>query len=285
MTSEFDSKIQALLQLQEELYAKINNLENKVSSLNAKIDYDRIKLIVQQNEIYRLSKVEERILNNLNHELRLSVGSVISFAQMARAGFDHYDLDQSKILLDEVYYNANRLSTMILNMLDLATLEVKKQEVKKEKINLSTLLRERLESCQKIYLEDKDIGFKTKIKNNIIATLDKNYMAQVLDNLISNAIRFSHTGTIHVNLKEEFDQIIFTVTDEGKGIPAEDLVDIFRPFQVASNNLSKAEGRGIGLALCKAAIEAHGGSIKAKSLPLGTMFQFVISTKDQKVNL
>jgi len=70
--------------------------------------------------------------------------------------------------------------------------------------------------------------------------------------------------------------VIFTITDQGIGIPNKDLYDIFTPFKMGSNTESKAEGRGVGLALCKSVIEAHDGEIAVESKHAGVIFRFVL---------
>jgi K+-sensing histidine kinase KdpD len=72
------------------------------------------------------------------------------------------------------------------------------------------------------------------------------------------------------------DLVEFTIQDNGIGIPKNELYDIFTPFKMGSNTESKADGRGIGLALCKASIEAHGGAISATSKGIGAQFRFVL---------
>ena len=101
---------------------------------------------------------------------------------------------------------------------------------------------------------------------------DPNYIRQIIDNLVINAINFSNEGIIEIKLEQQVDVTIFSIRDEGIGIPPEDLYDIFTPFKMGSNTESKAKGRGVGLALCKAAIEAHGGQISVKSNHNGTIF-------------
>ena len=97
-----------------------------------------------------------------------------------------------------------------------------------------------------------------------------------------NAIKFSSEGEIKVTLLQKENYVEFVISDNGIGIPQKDIYDIFTPFKMGSNTESKAEGRGVGLALCKAAIEAHGGNIKADSKGgKGAIFRFVLSADDK----
>ena len=127
------------------------------------------------------------------------------------------------------------------------------------------MVEDRVKICRKIYLQDKKIDFKLTIAPEIMIAVDPNYIRQTIDNLVINAISFSKTGIIKVTVSKQTKFATFIITDQGKGIPPLELSDIFTPFKMGSNTESKAEGRGIGLALCKSAIEAHGGVIKADS--------------------
>jgi signal transduction histidine kinase len=167
---------------------------------------------------------------------------------------------------------------MILNMLDLAMLDVKKIELVKKTINLSELVEDRAEQCRKIYLQEKKIAFDLKIEPNILIDVDPNYIRQTIDNIVINAITYSQSGTISISvLRQGKNMVIITVEDEGIGIPESELPDIFTPFKMGIHTESKAEGRGVGLALCKAAVDAHGGEIKVESKRgKGALFKVVL---------
>ena len=144
-------------------------------------------------------------------------------------------------------------------------------------INFGELVRDRVQSCRKIYLRDKKLDFEMQIEDNIFISVDPNYMRQTVDNLVINAINFSTKGVIRISVSRRRSAVEFMILDNGIGIPKEDLYDIFTPFKMGSNSESKAEGRGVGLALCKSAVEAHGGSISVESKNgVGAQFRFVL---------
>jgi Na+/proline symporter/signal transduction histidine kinase len=261
------------------LTTEVGVLGNKVSNLNYTVTHYSERISDQEKEIERLGATAQKILNNVNHELRLPVGNVMNFAEMLNEGLGKFNEDQLKMLSDEVYKNSNRLSSMIMNMLDLATLNAKKLELDKKIINLGELVEDRISNCRKIYLEDKKIDFRVEIHPEIFIAVDPNYMRQIVDNLVINAIKFSKEGIVDVKLLKKNNNLVeFTIEDKGIGIPQNELYDIFTPFKMGSNAESKAEGRGVGLALCKAAIEAHGGMITAESKGVGARFRFVLQS-------
>lgn len=259
------------------LESELTYLETEITDLNEKVTYYNERIEDQSKEIDRLGSTAQRILNNVNHELRLPVGNVVNFAQMLGEGLEKFSKEQLKTLSDEVYKNSNRLSSMILNMLDLATLNAKKIELEKSMVNFSELVKNRVSMCRKMYLQDKKINFEMKLGDNIIINIDPNYIRQTVDNLVINAINFSQEGTIKISVLRKKDMVEFVIEDQGVGIPKNEIYDIFTPFKMGSNTESRAEGRGVGLALCKSAIEAHGGIISAESIgEKGARFTFLL---------
>ena len=247
------------------LETEVTHLGHEVTDLSQQVTHYSERVADQAKEIERLGATAQKILNNVNHELRLPIGNVVNFSDMLYEALQKTDNKLVKELSREVYDNSNRISTMILNMLDLATLDVKKVDLKKTMINFSELVMDQVKTYRKIYLRDKKIDFELTIEPEIMISVDPNYLRQTVGNLVINAISFSEKGLIKVSVVREKNMVIFTISDRGKGIPKPELSDIFTPFKMGSNTESKAKGRGVGLALCKSAVEAHGGTIRAHS--------------------
>lgn len=271
LSEENEGLVVAKSRLEEEqkgLKQDVETLSVGLKQAKENEGFYRQRIADHEAEIERLGATAQKILNNVNHELRLPVGNVMNFAEMLSEGLEQYDKDQLKELSDEVLKNSSRLSTMILNMLDLAMLSANKIELRKKMINLSEMVEDRINHCRKVYLEGKKIDFDMKIEKDIFAYVDPNYMRQTIDNIIINAITYTKNGTIYISISrskvgKEIAEIV--IRDEGMGIPKEELYNIFTAFKMGIHTESKALGRGVGLALCKAAVEAHGGSIKCDS--------------------
>ena len=120
----------------------------------------------------------------------------MNFAEMLNEGLGNFNESQLKMLSDEVYKNSNRLSSMIMNMLDLAALSTKEFALDKKTINLGELVSDRVKDCRKIYLDGKKIDFILEIQPELLISIDPDYMRQVVDNLVINAIKFSSEGLI-----------------------------------------------------------------------------------------
>lgn len=111
-----------------------------------------------------------------------------------------------------------------------------------------------------------------------MVTIDANHLKQVLTNLISNAFKFTHKGTVSVSAKKSEGQYIVEVTDTGIGIDNTRFEHIFKPFRQADEGLSRSKGGvGLGLSICKKMVELWGGSINVTSQPgQGSTFSFTI---------
>lgn len=255
---------------------KISSLNSQVTNLNDKLGFYTERVQDHEQEIERLGATSQKILNNVTHELRLPVGNVMNFANLLSESLDNLPKNQLKELSDEVLKNSERLSTMIMNMLDLATLDIKKVQLARRVINLGELVKDRVERCHKIYLEDKPIDIKMTVHPELLIAVDPNYIKQIVDNLMINALKYSKDGVIEVEVREEtsgnIDGAVIMIKDQGIGIPKEEIFDIFTPFKTSSKTFSRAEGRGVGLSLCKTAAEAHGGYIEVRSGSKGAQF-------------
>jgi signal transduction histidine kinase len=136
-----------------------------------------------------------------------------------------------------------------------------------------------LDICRKLYIDDtrnSNYQFIVDIKSNVIIEADEYYIKQTLDNLIINALTYCHKGVIRLKLIKEDKSAKFSITDQGIGIPKEEIYDIFNSFTVSSKTRTMAGGRGIGLALCKRVLEMHKGSIWANNKDDETIFTFSI---------
>ncbi|MCP5369163.1 MAG: hypothetical protein H6909_00490 [Rickettsiaceae bacterium] len=256
----------------------IKNLTEDMNVLNDKVGFYTERVTDHEKEIERLGATSQKILNNVTHELRLPVGNVMNFAEMLSDSLDKMNKEQLKELSDEVLKNSKRLSTMILNMLDLATLDIDKVRLNRKTMNLGELVTERVKKCSKLYLDNKPIDIKLTLQPEVLVPIDPNYMRQVVDNLVINAIKFSEKGLIEVRVTRNIDSAILIVKDEGRGIARHELYDLFTPFKMGGGD-NKAEGRGVGLALCRSAVRAHGGRIDVQSAGIGAMFTVILPLK------
>ncbi len=244
-----------------------------------KLDYQNTKMDNQKKELVQTLEIKNEFLRNLNHEARTPVMTITSMSQALYDNYDRLNDEQRKQIAKEISNNFTRLSSFVNNLTDISKLSGRNSDLKKERVNLSKLLYERVKFCKKIYISDdmkNSRNFITEIEDGIEYKCDKHYISNTIDNIIINAIQYCKTGKIEVSLYKSKDGVEFSVADEGLGIPQNELYDIFGVFSVSSRTKSIAGGRGIGLALCKEAIEAHGGKIWAESDNKGSVFKFLL---------
>ena len=256
---------------EEEIEQKSNYLEHKV--------------IDQKKELTKLYEIKNELLRNLEHETRTPITGITSLGQVLWANYDKFNEEQRRNATKDIADSSERLTSLVNNLIDLSKLNNINYQLNKSQVNLSDLVYKRLELCKKLYIQDKDqedLWFNLQIDNELTALCDQYYISRTIDNIIVNAIQYCKQGTITIELKlEQSNTILFSVKDEGIGIPKDELFEVFDPFTVSSNTKTSAGGRGIGLALSKKVIEAHNGQIWAKqNQDKGVTVAFTLTIND-----
>ncbi|WP_341794912.1 sodium:solute symporter family transporter [Rickettsia endosymbiont of Rhinocyllus conicus] len=236
---------------------------------------DRVSF--REQELEKLLDLKHEFLRNINHEINTPLTGIISLGETLWANYDRFSDDQRRNAVEIIAKSSSRLNSLIGNILDFSKLSSLGYELKKESINLSELLHERIKICKKLYLNNKKLEFIAEIEENIVLKCDPHYISHTFDNLIINAISYCNDGIIKIDLQKQENNILFTIKDDGIGVPKEELQTIFGVFVVSSKTRSPAGGRGMGLALCKKVIELHGGKIWAENDEQGkTTFVFTM---------
>lgn len=235
----------------------------------------------QKNELSRLHELKNEFLRNLEHEAHTPITGITSMGQVLWENYDKFSETQRRKATQEIAKSSERLNSLVNNLIDLSKLENLNYKLNKTKVNLTDLVYERVEICQKLYIEEKDkenLNFDLKIEDKLTALCDEYYVARTIDNIVINAIQYCKKGTIAITLKSAKNHTVeFSVQDDGIGIPEQELLDIFDPFTVSSKTKTPAGGRGVGLALCKKVIDAHNGIILAKNNDSkGSLFRFIL---------
>ncbi|WPX99621.1 Solute carrier domain protein (plasmid) [Candidatus Megaera polyxenophila] len=219
-----------------------------------------------KKELTSLYEIKNELLRNLEHETRTPITGITSLGQVLWANYDKFNEEQRRNATKNIADSSERLTSLVNNLIDLSKLNKLNYQLNKSQVNLTDLVYERLELCKKLYIQEKDdLWFNLQIEDELTALCDQYYISRTIDNIIVNAIQYCKQGTITIELKlEQSNTILFSVKDEGIGIPKDELFEVFDPFTVSSKTKTPAGGRGIGLALSKKVIEAHNGQIWAK---------------------
>lgn len=220
----------------------------------------------QEKEVEKALSLRAEFIRNVHHEYHAPMTGVISMSETLMESYEKLDDKQRLNAIKTIVKSSHSLKAFDDNIVTLARLSKPQYELKKENINFSNLVYDRVQACRKLYEENReDREFVLDIKENLMTSIDKPYMVQLLDNLIINAINYCKKGTIKITLTQDENNIYLVISDAGIGIPKNELYEIFEPFTVSSKTKTPAGGRGVGLAVCKQILEVHGGTIKAES--------------------
>ena len=207
-------------------------------------------------------------VSNVSHELRTPLTSVKSYLEALDEGAlsEPVAPDFIKVSLDET----NRMMRMVTDLLHLSRIDNATSNLDVELINFTAFITFILNRFDKIKSQDENLKYEL-IRDYPITSvwieIDTDKMTQVIDNILNNAIKYSPDGgKITVSMKTTDDQMILSISDQGLGIPKQDLPKIFDRFYRVDKARSRAQGgTGLGLAIAKEIIKQHNGFIWAKS--------------------
>lgn len=262
-------------------------VEKKTTELQ-KTNDDLIKIASQlaaQEVKLRESDVEkEEFSAMITHELKTPLVPIVGYSELLLDGTLGELNDKQKKKIQIMHSSAVSLSRLISDLLDVRKLELGKMKFEMGEAEASLLIGDCIDIL-KTSAEAKEITLTSNITEDKIVTLcDAKRINQVMRNLVSNAIKFVPAKTGKVELyaeKNEAKEVVFSIKDNGVGIPKEKQRYIFQKFYQADTSMTRnAGGTGLGLAICKGIVEAHGGKIWFDSEPgSGTAFYFTLPSK------
>ncbi|NUN66479.1 response regulator [Pseudanabaena biceps] len=288
------AKNEELRKINNELAQLSESLELKVIERTAELTNMNTELEVAKEDALDASKAKSLFLANMSHELRTPLNAILGFAQLI---IETDDIpEETREQLGIIRNSGEHLLSLINNILIMSRIESNKQSLSLNVFNLS----EFLVNVQQI------IAFKIREKNlcllidnqldlDSFIKADELKLRQVLINLLNNAIKYTHSGSVTLRiipdrLNVDYSQdpigisqtkertLFFEVEDTGIGISSEDLDNIFQPFFQSNSDRQYREGTGLGLSISKQFINLMGGDISVSSqLEVGTNFKFYIS--------
>jgi PAS domain S-box-containing protein len=250
----------------------------EVLAERASLAIENAKLYTEQVDARRkvedLSRLKDEFLSIASHELRTPVTSIKGYTQLAKTLIRENDLATSEEYLDIALDQIDRMSRLILELLDVSRIETGRLEIRREPIRWAAFVREAVHhhpssSDRKLHLSIPETAKEVYG--------DRDRLEQVLGNLLENAQKYSPDGSdIYVTVEDRGDQLVTSVCDRGIGIPNDELGQVFERFhrgrQVSSTNYG---GLGLGLYITKQIVERHGGTIWVDSKErAGTTFFF-----------
>ncbi len=265
----------------EELRREKNRFLLNIEDLN-----DKLEMQVKNRtiELEKALRAKTEFLNNISHEIRTPIQGFTILSEGLVLHWNDFSEEKKLTLATQVSTNANRLATLLTNLLDLSKFTADKMLMLFKPINTIMMVENIIDECRKLYLNEKkiDIIFNNYAQDTRLNG-DEERLTQVLRNIISNAIKFSPNDSSIIiainNIKDEDgnEAMHFSITDSGIAIPEDEMEIIFEPFTQSSRTKTAAGGTGLGLSICKEIIAAHNGKIWANNnSSCGSSFHFVI---------
>lgn len=251
---------------------------------------------IQYEKLKEADKMKSDFINIAAHELRTPIQPILSLSQVLQSKIND---SKQRDLLDAIVRNARRLQRLTTDILDVTKIESHSLNLNKECFNLSDIISNALEDVNNQSAKSNNLKLKLFYEPNcegIFVEADKERIAQVISNLLNNAVRFTEEGTISINVQVRNDSsssnnhnlmIVVSIKDSGEGIDPEIMPRLFTKFGSKSS-----KGTGLGLYISKSIIEAHGGKIWAENngdvvgggRKRGSTFYFSLPAIDQSIN-
>lgn len=237
-----------------------------------------------ERELIELNQLKSDLLSNVSHELKSPLTSIKGIISSLLQKDIKLDEETSEMLLGGVSEEADRLASLVTNLLNMSKLEAGVWKPEKERCYISDIVQDVLGPQKWVH---KSHIFVTELQPDLPEIhADYNQIRQVLINLLENAAAYSNEGTkVTIGAKAVPGYIEVIVSDQGAGIPKEEMDKIFEKFYRGSQKRQKPGGTGLGLAICKSIILAHGGQIWVESeVGHGSNFHFTLPVAKQKEN-
>jgi signal transduction histidine kinase len=216
-----------------------------------------------------LGKMKTTFLDVIAHELRTPLTSIKTYVDLLKKE-KLGDLSKiQKEKLDIMALNVERLTTLINDMLEIPSIDVRELELRKETFPVQMMILSIVRDCREI-AEEKQQQFSIEVPEKLTLHGDRNLLGKAIKNILVNAIRYTpRGGRITISGREEGKQTHLTIVDTGPGINEDEIERVFEPFYTGR----KSGGMGLGLSIVKNIVEAHGGDVWAESsLKMGTTF-------------
>ncbi len=236
--------------------------------LNAVVE-ERAHALQQTNEeLVRLAQVKSEFLSNMSHELRTPLNSIIGFSGTLLGGLAGPLNEEQRVQLGMIDNSGRHLLGLINGLLDLSRIEAGAWSATIEDVELNALCRNALGMVAPM-AHAKGLVLESSFPApDCTVRTDPTQLTQVLLNLLANAVRFTESGTVRLDVTHEDTELALTVTDTGRGITADDAERVFVPFyQVTPREGGKSSGTGLGLSLSSQIVGGLGGRIELESVP------------------
>ena len=258
---------------QRKLNAKLHRAKNKLDEQNRTLIKAEEELRKAKEAAEQSNWLKTMFIQNMSHEIRTPLNSIVGFSGVLVDMLDEKeDIGQYVALIES---NSKLLLKLVGDILDISILD-SEVEIKHNAVDVNACCQASIDAAGASFDPGVRLIFDPAC-DELIINSNYSYIVQVLDNLLGNASKFTHVGsvTLTYEVKKEENQLIFTVTDTGIGIPVEEQERVFERF-VKLDNFS--QGAGLGLSICRIVAERLGGYLRIdKGYTQGTRVIFCVS--------
>ncbi|MEO9273974.1 response regulator [Marinomonas sp. 5E14-1] len=270
----------------EELITGIDQATEDIRRSMDSMEEKSAQLHIANREATESNRLKSQFLANISHEVRTPLNAILGYTKTLQKEIRE---PQQKLYVDTIQQSTNSLLAIIGDILDFSKIEAGKLSLESNHFNLKSLIDEIYQTLSiNVLSKEKHIDLVPEFGENIPEWFigDRIRVRQILTNLIGNAIKFTHQGSIRTKVSllsehEENMMLSFQVIDTGIGIPEQKINRLFKPFsQIDTSTTRQFGGTGLGLVITKKLVEQMNGRIEVSSDPrIGSTFRFTLCLK------
>lgn len=276
-------------------------LETKVEERTAQLEESIHKTETALAQAQNANQAKSRFLANMSHELRTPLNAILGFTQLMTRDISIGIEQQENLKI--INRSGEHLLKLINDILEMSKIEVGQITLNESQFDLYLMLKS-IEEMLRLKANAKHLNLSFNIGSDVprIVNTDEGKLRQIIINLLGNALKFTETGTILLNVRKQSTSqlaseqieflfadtynLYFSVEDTGPGIEPEEIQQLFTPFEQTKVGRVSNEGTGLGLSICHKFVELMGGELKVESeVNRGSIFYFQIPLREQDTNI
>lgn len=246
----------------------------ELMALNNELATAQRRLAKQNAQLERLNDEKDRLLGTVAHDLRNPLTAITGLAEAVASGRAGELDDAAAHIAGRIAHIGRRMAQLVDELVDLAAVASGRVRLDLEEVEVAAVVADVVELLG-FDAEDKHITIDVAVPDGVRVRADRGKLHQVLQNLVDNAVKYSPEGsTAEVTVSVDDGWLRLAVADEGVGIPADELDDLFQPFGTTSATTTAGEpSTGLGLAIVRRLVEAHEGEVGvASEVGVGSTF-------------
>lgn len=266
LAANLKSMAEQLNRMYQGLESEVEERTQRLALANRELDARRAELEQANLRLQEEGQYKSDFFATMGHELRTPLTSILAFAEIWKSTYKPSNDDEAKIV-QEICLNSQVLLLLVNNILDMARLEAGRQTLDYDLVDLGDVVGAVKAATRGLALR-KGLSVTSAVDRDVpVIWADPLAVRRILENLVSNAIKFTDSGGIEIAVSMvPNDAVELRVTDTGRGIPPEQLPTVFERFVQAEDGRGSLGGSGLGLAVVRELAELHGGSVRAHSV-------------------